>query len=235
MLMRALVGIALVASMVLSAVGCQPKNDGQGVRGVSSSEAASMDAQRNHFEGADDPPFTAGTRFAAGQLAESQGSVPQAINQYAEAVKLNPNHHQALYRLGVLYAQVEQYPKAIDAWEQYVKATRGSAVAYSNLGFCYEISGDRGRAEEAYRKGVARDPKNVPCRTNYGLMLARAGREADALAQLQAVLTPAEAHYNLGSVYEQQGRKDVAKVQYRKALELNPSLWEAETRLAQIK
>ena len=55
-------------------------------------------------------------------------------------------------------------------------------------------------AETAYLRGIERDPKNVPCRTNYGLMLARLGRTAEGTLQLQAVLTPAEVHYNLASV-----------------------------------
>ena len=47
----------------------------------------------------DDPPFNADTRFAAGQLAESQGSFDNAITQYRETLKLNPNHRVAMFRL----------------------------------------------------------------------------------------------------------------------------------------
>jgi tetratricopeptide (TPR) repeat protein len=149
-------------------------------------------------------------------------------------VKLKPRHDAAWYRLGVLHAQLKQYPKAIEAWEQYVRVTNGSAVAYGNLGFCYEVSGNRDQAENAYRKGIQKDPSNRSCRVNYGLMLTRAGREAEALEQFRAVLTEAEAHYNVGSIYEQKGMKDQARAQYRRALELNPKLWEAETRLVQM-
>ena len=50
-------------------------------------------------------------------------------------------------------------------------------------------------------------------------MLARQQRLAEAMAQLQAVLTPAESHYNLASVFEAQKRTEQAKAEYRKALE----------------
>jgi tetratricopeptide (TPR) repeat protein len=233
--MRAFIGTASALILVVI-VGCASKKDQPGrITGVSSKQAAEMEGRRSPFESSEDPPFTATTRFAAGQLAESQGALPQAIAQYVETVKLDPSHQGAWFRLGVLYARAKQYPKAIDAWEHYVKATDGAAAAYSNLGFCHEVAGDAARAERAYRQGIERDPKHVPCRVNFGLMLARKGRESEALDQLCAVLTPAQAHYNVGSVYEQQGRKDQAKKQYRKALELDATFEDAETRLAQMK
>ncbi len=233
------VSVTIVAVLLALQLGCgsfgKNKEEGDGLHGVSSKQADAMGAERSVFEKSDDPPFNAGTRFAAGRLAEAQGAIPQAITQYNEALKLDPNYAQAWYQLGVLYAKTKQFPKAIDAWEHYVKVTNDSAAAYSNLGFCYEVSGDRPSAESAYLKGIERDPKNVPCRVNYGLMLARAGNEPGALQQLQAVLTPAEAHYNLGSAYEQLNRIPEARVQYQKALEINPKFWEAQTRLAQLK
>jgi Flp pilus assembly protein TadD len=69
---------------------------------------------------------------------------------------------------------------------------------------------------------------------NYGLMLARQNRIGEATIQLQSVLTPAEVHYNLGSVYEWQGKKDRARVEFRKAIDLDPAFTEAETRLSAI-
>jgi Flp pilus assembly protein TadD len=45
------------------------------------------------------------------------------------------------------------------------------------------------------------------------------------------VLTPAEVHYNLASVYEWMGRKEQAKVEYRAALALDPRLSDAQARL----
>lgn len=231
--------ILLVLLMLWLPVGCasgeKDKVANREVRGVTSEDATEMNARRNAFESSEDPPINANTRFAAGQLAESHGALPQAIKQYAEAVKIDPKHQGGWFRLGVLYTQTKQFPKAIGAWEQYIKLTNGDANAYSNLGYCHELQGNRDAAEAAYRKGVARDPRSRPCRVNFGLMLARAGREAEALEQFQAVLTPAEAHYNLGSVYEHMNRREQAKAHFEKALELDPQMSEAQQRLAQMK
>ncbi len=186
------------------------------------------------FTEAKDPPITADTRYATGQLAEAAEKFDYAIDQYQQAVKANPKHLPSLYRLGVLYSQVKQYDQAIDAWKKYIAATSEVANGWGNLGFCYELKGDSEQAEVAYKKGIDRESKNEICRVNYGLMLARLGRTNEALVQFEAVLSPAAAHYNLGSVYEQQKKMAQAKLEYTRSLELNPSFYEAQQRLASL-
>jgi tetratricopeptide (TPR) repeat protein len=235
--MRATQRTAAAAAAILLAAGlaniggCANKEEPSTIRPVGNKTAADMNSERSKFERSEDPPFNANTRFAAGQLAESQGAPQRAVAQYQEALKLDPKMLPAAYRLGVCYTQMRDYPKAIAAWQNYLKLTNGSATAYGNLGFCLELSGQKPQAEEAYQQGIAKDPKNQPCRINYGLMLARAGRIDDALQQLRAVLSEAESHYNLASVYEQQGKKAPAREEYAKALELDPGMWEAKQRL----
>src|SRR4051794_33153006 len=64
----------------------------------------------DQFEKSDDPPFSADTRFAAGQLAESQGSMANAIAQYKEALKIDPNHRSAIFRMAGLYTESKRFP-----------------------------------------------------------------------------------------------------------------------------
>lgn len=227
--------VVLIALALVPVGACQSRQDQGPIQKLSEAEAQALNAQYSRFETSEDPPFTAETHFAAGQLAESQGLVAKAIEQYRQALKIDPRHQKSLYRLGILYTQTRQYPQALEVWRQYVKACNGSATALSNLGFCYELAGQLAEAERAYKMGIEREPANQPCRVNYGLMLARSGRIEQAVSQLSAVLKPAEVHYNLGSVYEQLGRKEQAEAEYRKALELDPQFWEARARLAKLR
>jgi len=193
-----------------------------------------MNARHSRFDTAEDPPLNVHTRFAAGQFAESQNAPAAAIQQYREAIRLDPKHEPSLFRLGVLYAQLKDYPNAIATWKQYIDATDGSARGYGNLGFCLELAARPHEAEAAYKSGISRNPTEQSCRVNYGLMLARLGRTNEAILQLQAVLSPAEVHYNLASVLEQQGKIEQAKAEYRKALQLDPNLYDAQARLTSI-
>lgn len=183
------------------------------------------------FDKVKDPPIAARTHFAAGQLNESQSEFEKAIDQYRMALKLDPKYADAMYRLGIVLTATKDFPAALETWEKYVALTN-SATAYSNLGFCEEMAGNPSAAEGAYRKGIARDPSNEPCHVNFGLMLARHGRPAEGLLQLQAVLPPAQAHYDLASLYQMMGRKKEAKAEYAKALEIDPQFDDAKSKLA---
>lgn len=189
----------------------------------------------NEFEKARRVSITADTHFAAGQLAESQDQLDRAVDQYGKALSKDAKHRRTIFRLGVVYTKRQQYDLAVGMWQKYLTLAGGDAAAHAtaqaNLGFCFELAGRGDEAEASYLRGIRKDPKNGPCRVNYGLMLARRGRFNEATLQLQSVLTPAEVHYNLASVYEWMGRREQAKVEYRKALALDPKLSDAQARL----
>src|SRR5258707_114753 len=68
------------------------------------------------FEKVKDPEVRPHTHFAAGQLAESQGQLERAAQQYRAALKQDPKFAMAMFRLGIIYTQMQAYPKAIDMW-----------------------------------------------------------------------------------------------------------------------
>ena len=208
------------------------KKEQPAIRPVGDDKAAMLPVDlTSEFDRVKEPKIGADTWFAAGQLQESQGNMAAAVEQYQRVLAVNDEHHGALYRLGVLYATGRDYAKAIGIWNRYIDATHHSAVGYSNLGFCHELAGNPDAAERAYTTGIERDSDSAPCRVNYGLMLARQGRVQDGIMQMQFVLSPAEVHFNVGSVHEGLGRKESARAEYLKALELDPKLTDAALRL----
>ncbi len=234
-----LVAAAVVAGVCwwgsIGCAGANPKNENPAIRPVGDKDAAMMPVDlTSDFDKVKEPKIGPDTWYASGHLQESQGNPQAAIAQYQQALKLNKEHHGALYRLGVLYATARNYPEAIAAWKRYIDATHHSAIGYSNLGFCHELADDPKAAERAYKTGIERDSDSAPCRVNYGLMLARHGRVHEGILQMQLVLTPAEVHFNVGSVHEGLGRKDLARAEYRKALSLNPKLNDAAQRLRDL-
>jgi tetratricopeptide (TPR) repeat protein len=238
-IVRVLTTGGLLIGLGMLAVGCNSENKQTSMgsqRDPVTGETSLPEMPANAtYEDVEDPPINADTRFAAGQLAETRGMTDEAIKQYTLALKLNPHHQPTLFRLAALETRLKEYPQAIQTWKTYVIATHGAAAAYGNLGYCYELDGAPNEAEAAYQRGISIDPREESCRMNYGLMLASRNQTDEALEQFQAVLTPAEAHYNVGSVFEQQGRKEQAKVEYRKALALNPNLADAQKRLDALK
>jgi tetratricopeptide (TPR) repeat protein len=229
--------VAAAAAVLVGTLGCAGGggDEAPAIRPVGDKNAAMMPVDlTSDFDKVKEPRIGADTWFAAGQLQEAQGNLPAAIAQYQRVLKVNDEHHGALYRLGVLYATARDYAAAIATWNRYIDATHHSAVGYSNLGFCYELAGQPKEAERAYMTGIERDSDSTPCRVNYGLMLARHGRIDEGVAQMQSVLSPAEVHFNVGSVHEGLGRRDLARLEYRKALELDPKLRDATLRLQNL-
>ena len=157
-----------------------------------------------------------------------------AIAHYRAAHKVDSHHLESRYRIAVVYTRLKEWPNAISAWKRYMKETKNEATAYANLGFCYDLAGRKDEAEKTYQAGIAKDSTNVNCRVNYGLFLARDGRIEEATAQWRAVLSEAQVHYNLGSIYEQQNKKEQARIEFRQALQLDANLADAKTRLAAL-
>ena len=193
-----------------------------------------MSSENANIKEVKSTPVTADTRFALGQLAESQGNFDNAFHQYNKALDLNPKHLPSLCRLGVLYAQMKKYDDSIAVWKRYITASGNAGFAYGNLGYCYELAGWPNLAKATYLKGIERDSRNGPCRTNYGIMLARQGQIAEALRMWNPVLTDAQIHYNLASIYQGTGRKAEAAAEYQKALDCDPTLIDARARLSEL-
>jgi tetratricopeptide (TPR) repeat protein len=229
---KCLLLLSVFGLLLLSA--CSSDDSGNSITGVSPDDANQLNAAHQRFESSEDPPITAQTHFAAAQFAESQDAFDKAIEQYNSAIKLDPKHRASLYSLAMLHTRLKQYAPAIATWKLYIDATGGQAQGYSNLGYCCELAGKPQDAEQAYLQGISADGKNQACRVNYGLMLARRGRTNEAIVQLQAVLSPSEVHYNLGSVYELQGKREQARAEYRKAVELDENATAAKSRLAAL-
>jgi tetratricopeptide (TPR) repeat protein len=213
---------------------CTSSKKTASIHGLTPAQAQEMSTHNAKIVESKPPPVTADVRFAAGQLAESRGDFGLAMHHYYKALDLDPKHLPSLFRLGVVYAELKQYDKSVEIWKRYITTTGDKGDGYGNLGFCYELMGMPKTAVDTYKKGIEKDPKNAPCRTNYGIMLARENKIPDALRMWNPVLTDAQIHYNLASIYQGTGRKAEAKAEYEKALDSDPTLIDARARLSEL-
>ncbi|MGH7178368.1 MAG: tetratricopeptide repeat protein [Tepidisphaeraceae bacterium] len=204
--MRYVARIGLTVAILSALVGCQ-------------SSAKEPDSDR------------ASAMVSEGKAAEEQNRPQAAEKMYQQALSADAQNRNALYQLARLQTTQKQYPEAVKTWKKYVEACHGSADAYNNLGYCEDLAGNANEAETAYKKGLSADPLNTACRVNYGLFLARHDRPNEALMQLQQVMTPAEAHYNIALAYDQLGRRAEAQTEYRMAVRLNPNFIDAQARI----
>jgi Tfp pilus assembly protein PilF len=186
------------------------------------------------IQDAPEPTINFETYVAAGDLAVTRGQPVRAAEQYEKAIALRPKDSGVIKKLALAYTSAGQTGKSIDTWKRYLDATQNSADAYGSLGYAYELAGNPTEAEKTYKEGVARHPKGALVHINYGLMLVRRGKVDEAVTQMSAVLQPHEVNYNIASVYEQMGRKDLAQFYYRRSIECNPNFAAARQKLASV-
>jgi Flp pilus assembly protein TadD len=78
----------------------------------------------------------------------NQGSLDQAIEEYQEALKLNPSYAEVYMNLGAIYVSKKDYDQAVQQFKKVVELNHFNAKAHYNLGMVYVYNGEKEKAEE---------------------------------------------------------------------------------------
>lgn len=182
---------------------------------------------------------TRNPHVVAGLALHDQGDYDGAIREYARALAANARDVEALYETAYSYQAKRDYRKAVEV------AQRGVAIdgpyrplLYLILGTCRKDLGDPRGAIEAYRKGIAGNPR-LPM-LPYNLGVAHAGlKEWDAarLAFRNAVaLSPSHPGSLLGlsQAYEATGYRIPALLALLRFLSVEPDTVQSRGALATL-
>jgi tetratricopeptide (TPR) repeat protein len=96
--------------------------------------------------------------FDRGLAAHKQGNTQEAIAQFTQAIKLDPNYTDAYNNRGNAYYDLDDYDKAIADYAQAIKIDPGDADAYNNRGIAYHNLGDYDKAIADYAQAIKLDP-----------------------------------------------------------------------------
>jgi len=135
----------------------------------------------------------------------------QAKQEYLDAIREQPKSAKAHSLFGQYLGSTEKhYAGAFAEFETALKVDASFMPAFYHLGrTAAQANTNLARGEEALRKYVAYTPK-------------------------ESEPTLARAHYFLGVIYENEGKKAEARQSYEAALKLNPSLKEASEGLKRV-
>jgi len=150
-------------------------------------------------------PRHANAHVMLARISEAQGKLPEAIDSFNSALKLDPNLPSALHDLGVLLVRMSQPRRAIPVLEKLAGLRPNDLLPWLALSRAYFHNNDLIKATEAAERAVKIEPGSV-----------------------EAIKTLARAHYRQGFVED-------AVTGYRRAIELAPKDADAfETLLAVI-
>ncbi|HEY7320736.1 MAG TPA: tetratricopeptide repeat protein [Candidatus Binatia bacterium] len=156
-----------------------------------------------------------------------KGAYDQAIQDYDQALRLNPGHAIAFSNRGVAYARKRDYDRAIQDYDQAIRLNPKHADSFSNRGVAYARKGDYDQAIQNYDQAIRLNPKYANAWYNRGNAYRRKGDYDRAIQNYdQAIrLNPkyANAYSNRGVAYGRKGDYDRAIEDYDQAILLNPS------------
>jgi tetratricopeptide (TPR) repeat protein len=150
----------------------------------------------------------------------------RAIQDYNEAIRLNPGHADAFANRGAAYARKRNYDRAIQDYDKAIRLNPRHADAFSNRGIVYARKKDYERAIENYNKAIRLKPDHIGALYARGNAYRRQGDYDQAVRNYDQVIRlnsrHAQAYSNRGIAYASQGDDDLAIQDYDEAIRINP-------------
>lgn len=166
--------------------------------------------------------------YNLGLAFQSVGQLENAARAYEQFVEINPGPAwTGLNQLGSIYMQLNQYDKAIGAFQKVVNDNPQDLKAHYNLAQAHDNLRQYSQAATHYRKLIELNPKDAASYYNLLFRLyTKAEDYTNAIQVSQEILNKApdnaQNHYNLGYAYLKQEDLPNALAAFQKALELKP-------------
>lgn len=122
-----------------------------------------------------------------GQPALASDPVAQRrLADLEAAAAKEPSNYPLLVQLGNTAYDLEQWPKAIEAYEKALKIQGGDPNVITDLGVAYRNNGDGTKALDMFGKALAKDPSHWPAAFNQAVVL---GIDRGDRARAREILT----------------------------------------------
>jgi Flp pilus assembly protein TadD len=184
-------------------------------------------------------PFTYPARQRAvkynmAQVAEREGQLRTAAEQYQALMAKDRKDHRYPHRLGVVQLRLGEHAEGVANLEHAAKLKPTDADVLNDLGFAYLEAGELKAAEEQFRAALSLNPNDKRAINNLGLCAGFDGRLEEAYQLFRRVGSEAEAQANVAYILVQRGEIPRALERYNRALTLNPELRPAAEALVQL-
>jgi tetratricopeptide (TPR) repeat protein len=164
--------------------------------------------------------------YSLGSALAVQGRVAEAIPQFREALRLNPQNVEALNDLGLALVLEGAVAEGIGFYQQAIAAQPGRDKPYFNLARALILHGQKAEAVPIYRRLLEMNPNHPAARLSLANLLAELGRTEEAQTEFEILLrenpNAPEVYWHYGNLRQQQGDPAAALEQYLKALPLAP-------------
>ena len=171
--------------------------------------------------------------FKEGLQLHNSGKLVEAKNIYAQILKSNPNHFNALQLSAAIATQTQQWSLALELYDKAITIDQSSAVVFYNQGNTLQNVNRFEDAVISYNKAIALKDDYVDAFCNLGNALRAIKQYSKAVEQYDKAieLNPGfvGAYVNRGLVFQELEFLEDSLASYERAIELQPDYADAYT------
>jgi tetratricopeptide (TPR) repeat protein len=161
-----------------------------------------------------------------GQVYEKSGNTIKALEDYNQALKIDPKYAYAYVKRGNLYQKMGSNKKALEDYSQAIKLNPKYAFKYQNRASLYQNSRDDNKALKNYDWTIKMHPNDAKAYLKRGNLYQEIGDKIQALDDYNQALKlnpeNADTYLKRGKLYQEMGDKIQAIEDYNQVLKLNP-------------
>jgi predicted O-linked N-acetylglucosamine transferase (SPINDLY family) len=169
--------------------------------------------------------------FQNGAKLHQAGNLQEAETQYREALKLNPHSFESLHFLGILKAQMDECPEAIELFNKAIVINPQNEQVYLNRGLAKYKLGNLQPALDDFLRSTKIAPQYAEAYFNIGNTYQELGEFTQAVVSYDKAVSfspgYAEAFNNRGNALQELGQFQEALKSYQRAIEITPNYAEA--------
>jgi len=154
------------------------------------------------------------------------GELEKSEKIYKKILKINPNHSDSLWLLGLIAHQVGKSDKAINLINKAIQNNPKNPIYHNDLGIVFQCQGKLNDATSCFQKALQLKSDFVLAYNNLGNVFKEQGRLSEAISCYQKALQLkpdlAEPYFNIGNAFKEQGKVNEAISYFQKAVKLMP-------------
>jgi len=188
------------------------------------------------WEAAGLAPRDAEIQNRLGEALDRLGALDAAIDAYRRALAERPDFRKAANNLILTLVKAGKGPEAVERARALVDGSPGDPDALFTLGLA-QSEQDITEAIATFRRVLVLAPRHTLARYNLALVLKRADRLTEAIAELTTAIDidpRPEAYYTLGVIYRHEGELERAAAALRAAIARDPSYADAHYMLGVV-
>jgi tetratricopeptide (TPR) repeat protein len=162
-----------------------------------------------------------------------------AIAQFNEAIRLDPNYAWAYAERGVAYLFKKQFDRAINDLNEAIRLDPNYAFAYVKRGLVYSNKDKNNTAIKDYNEAIRLNPNYAIAYEYRGDAYSEKGKYNTAIKDYSEAIrldpNNADAYIGRGDAYKELGQKDRAIQDLEKAVSIDPNMDWVKKELQEIR